>query len=93
MNHFPVCSGDATTNNYVQLTSQGENDSQTARGVLLSQVEPAIVSDGRENDLRPSSSPPSNSPITFTSYTRCNRTKLRVAKLVGGWVSRGLCRT
>ncbi len=44
--------------------SQGENDSQNTRGVLLSQVEPTIVSDGEENDSRPSSSPPSNPPFT-----------------------------
>ncbi len=46
-----VCSEHATTVNYVQLTPQGENDSQTVREELLSQVEPIIVSDGEENDL------------------------------------------
>ncbi len=61
---FPLCNEDATSDNYFQLTPQGENDSHTAIEIILDQVEPTIVSDGEENDLRPSSPQPSNPPYT-----------------------------
>ncbi len=45
------------------FSSRGKenNDSHTIREVIIAQVEPTIVSDGGENDLRPSS-PPHNIP-------------------------------
>ncbi len=64
LNDFLLYSEDATTSNYIQLTPHEENDSLAVREVILSQTEPIIVSDGEENDLRPSSPPPSNPPST-----------------------------
>ncbi len=67
MNHCLLCSEDATSNNYIQLPPQGENVGGIVIDVILAPVdegEPIIVSDGGENDLRPSSPPPSNPPST-----------------------------
>ncbi len=60
LSHFLLYGEDATTNNYVQLPPQGDNVCHIIREVILAQVEPTIVSDGWENDFRPSSPPPSN---------------------------------
>ncbi len=64
LNHFLLYSEDATTSNYVQLTSQGETVGQAVIEFILTNVEPTIVSDGVENYLHPSSPPPSNPPST-----------------------------
>ncbi len=48
------------------FSSRGKenNDSDTIREVIIAQIEPTIISDGGENDLRPSSSPHSLPPHT-----------------------------
>ncbi len=84
LNHFRLDSEDATTSNFVHLTPQGENDSQTVREGIMTNVEPFQMV-GKiihvRHRQRPSSPSAESMPLKITTFSSCPKEKMAVKTL------------